>query len=99
PGSVKEPKHLATQADNDTRTRRAVARLGKLKHAPRGIRFSLSKRARLAHAHRAICGLAILASALALRANLSEWVQNLAVDTGLRGVFFRSMALPYGTID
>jgi cellulose synthase operon protein C len=40
-----------------------------------------------------------LALATALRANLSEWVQNLAVDTGLRGIFFRSMALPYGAID
>ena len=26
-------------------------------------------------------------------------MQNLAADTGLRGVFFRSMVLPYGTID
>ena len=34
-----------------------------------------------------------------MRANLSEWVQNLAIDTGLRGVFFRSMVLPYGAID
>jgi len=41
----------------------------------------------------------LLCSALALHADLSEWVQNLAVDTGLRGVFFRSMALPYGAID
>ena len=81
---------------------------GKLKHAPRGISFSLSWRAKLAHARgamnaplrsRLISGLVILACALALRANLSEWVQNLAVDTGLRGVFFRSMALPYGAID
>jgi hypothetical protein len=32
----------------------------------------------------------VLLTALALRANLSEWVQNLAVDTGLRAVFFRS---------
>ena len=34
----------------------------------------------------------VLLTALALRANL-------AIDTGLRGVFFRSMALPYGAID
>ena len=40
-----------------------------------------------------------LAFATFLHASLSEWVQHLAVDTGLRGVFFRSMVLPYGTID
>ncbi|HUB83073.1 MAG TPA: hypothetical protein VMB03_29940 [Bryobacteraceae bacterium] len=41
----------------------------------------------------------VLLATLALRAELSEWVQNLAADTGLRSIFFRPMALPYGTID
>jgi Flp pilus assembly protein TadD len=32
-------------------------------------------------------------------AGLDDWVQNLAVETGLRGVFFRSMPLPSGEVD
>ena len=36
---------------------------------------------------------------LALHAQLGEWVQNLGSETGLRPVFFRPMALPYGAID
>ena len=42
---------------------------------------------------------AVLLFATAVHADLAEWVQNLAADTGLRGVFFRSMVLPYGTIE
>ena len=64
----------------------------KLKHVPRE-RFSWPWQVKLA------CLVIALTLATALRANLSEWVQNLAVDTGLRSVFFRSMALPYGAID
>ena len=41
----------------------------------------------------------VLVASVPLHSTLSEWVQNLASETGLRGVFFRSMALPYGTID
>ena len=45
------------------------------------------------------CIAGCLLSAAAMHAELSEWVQHLAVDTGLRGVFFRPMELPGGTID
>ena len=45
------------------------------------------------------CIAGCLLSAAAMHAELSEWVQRLAVDTGLRGVFFRPMELPGGTID
>ena len=51
-------------------------------------------------AYSTLCGIVIaLAFAMALHADLSQWVQNLATDTGLRGVFFRPMALPYGAVD
>lgn len=44
-------------------------------------------------------GAAVLCAGVVLHAGLAEWVQNLAVETGLRSVFFRQMQLPYGTID
>ena len=34
-----------------------------------------------------------------LHGELGNWVQNLAVESGLRGVFFRPMSLPQGEID
>ena len=43
--------------------------------------------------------IATLVLATLLHADLAEWVQNLAAETGLRAVFFRAMVLPYGTID
>ena len=36
---------------------------------------------------------------LALHAELAQWVQNLAVESGLQGVFFRTVSLPAGDVE
>jgi Flp pilus assembly protein TadD len=36
---------------------------------------------------------------LALHAELSQWVQNLAVESGLQAVFFRTVSLPAGDVE
>ncbi len=81
------------------------ARSTRVLQAP-GVRTQLGKaRAsasildKLKHVPRNLIAVALILFAFTLHASLSEWVQNLAVDTGLRGVFFRSMVLPYGAID
>ncbi len=42
--------------------------------------------------------LAVLSGALALRGDLSEWVQNLEVGSRLQGVFMRSVSVPDGSV-
>src|SRR6476646_5372595 len=47
----------------------------------------------------AVLAASALLAATLLHGELGEWVQHLAVETGLRGVFFRPMPLPEGVID